>query len=471
MQILSCLHVRSLISLILFIMPLFPRLVTNESAWNTTCSLSTLDQSAQTKQACPRLSMSARSCLLVNLVDSESEKERRNYIHVWLNKSQANDKYNGKALNSVSLNYFKNKNMWLSKLTRIHIKSEYKKSYNKIISEQKRDRFKTFFSDSSSHWFIFLITGLIVSLSWSIILLKDVNFLFVINLDRESATLIADQRITNTAAIVGVSFVVIGLMINNLKEKTKSNYDLLFKGTFLYPLTYFIFSIIIYLILLSTLRNTLNELVYINAIENLTILIIIAIVCIVILFTKIIKIFEPNFFNELSLREYLKAAKDTLLRERIISKSKEVYVKQMHIKGGLQLDDKIDKSLLLEINIKNENRAYIKDINVNTITKQLRKERNKEFYFLEMALGDYLWSDRAAFYLKKVKHLEATSRKINSAFSLTDNPLTTTYFSMRASLNERLTEAITNKDEKTVKQLVRHFEETFELYYQITGND
>ena len=313
--------------------------------------------------------------------------------------------------------------MKLSKLTDIELGKRYKGNYTKLKVIQRREKIRAYICSYRSYFVIFIITGLLISLSFISIYLKRYEWLFIINMDRNTASLIVDQRITNTAAIIGVSFVVIGLMINNLKEKTKSNYELLFTATYLYPLTYFVFSVVIFLITLSFLRNTLSELIFVNAVEIISVLIIIIIVCIVILFTKVIKIFEPNYLNELSLREYLNICRDVVLKEKIFNTSFEVFKDNMVAIGGLSIKSLPPKFNGSSVTLLSQGN-YLKDINMKRLVRILRQKnpqmlKNKTFYFETIQIGDYMHMDLSPFRFEDEQLSVSQIRKIEQAFSFT----------------------------------------------------
>jgi hypothetical protein len=124
-------------------------------------------------------------------------------------------------------------------------------------------------------------------------------------ISRASAITTIDQRTTNLATIVSVSLVVIGWLITNISNKEAISLKLLFKRTRMYPISYFIFSLIGSLMIFSAMKDVawLNMG---NVLITATCLILIALGLIATLFIHLVNVVNTNFLSQTLEKEVLK---------------------------------------------------------------------------------------------------------------------------------------------------------------------
>jgi hypothetical protein len=176
-----------------------------------------------------------------------------------------------------------------------------------------------FINDSKTGLFVFPITLLVFVI---VQCLPDKHAIF--HIKSETANGIVDQRVSNLATIFSITLVVIGWLITNISSKEFISYKLLFRKTYLYPIFYFVVSIIICLIVASLFKDVacfdMGDIVLSG-----TFLIIVALILIVFVFKQLIKVVDSAFFlssmKEMVIAEYHEKARDHITWQ----KSRKIY--------------------------------------------------------------------------------------------------------------------------------------------------
>lgn len=156
----------------------------------------------------------------------------------------------------------------------------------------------------------------------------DVEFLNLIELSSDSAKIIIDQRVANIAVIISITMVIVGFLINNLAIKDAYVYSLLFKHSFLYPIIFFILSVIGCMFLISLMRDimSLNSMRYFaNVTIAATYLAIMILGLIGFLFTKIVNFTDREKINKLVEKELLKEIESTIYTTLIQKYSRAIF--------------------------------------------------------------------------------------------------------------------------------------------------
>lgn len=136
--------------------------------------------------------------------------------------------------------------------------------------------------------------------------------------------IIIDQRVSNLATIFSITLVVIGWLLTNLSIKESLSFKLLFKRTYLYPIFYFVGTLIACLIAFSLLRH--EHFVNLgNIVIAGTCLIILALILITFLFVGFIKVVDAAFLYNALGTEVIKEVNIQARKEILIRRSRTVY--------------------------------------------------------------------------------------------------------------------------------------------------
>lgn len=266
-------------------------------------------------------------------------------------------------------------------------KSTLKKGNKDVWKTLKRqtNSFKSTFS-SNQIWrliipiiFLFLLISSILPL-----LFNSWNFTIFNFLEFESPDTVLEQRISNVATIIGVTLTVSTIMISNIAEKKKENYEAIFQETLIYPIVYYALTLLGYLILISVFRKFLKDKgILINLVIVSHYLVVFLIIFIGFLFYNIIKFFNVETLKKIHI-DSLKAAFVSLLKEDVISnKNTELYNEKLkEIIKERQVDWFNKQSISISPHIyKNE---YISDVQLYKLSLYLKlllkKHPDKVFF-------------------------------------------------------------------------------------------
>lgn len=207
------------------------------------------------------------------------------------------------------MNIIRCNSLWLRYRAENEVKINHKDLFEKRRIIFKIFLFNTLCSKNSWIWvfimvFIFIYTSSLI----------NIDFLNVLFLDIKTVGTVVDQRTTNIAAIISISLVVVGFLINNLAVKSPTTYKLLFKSSLLYFTLYLTLSTIASFIIISTLRDTLDEFVFTRFVLAGTYLSIIILFLIGYLFRKIIL-----FTNEKEIAKMLRNELKSEAKKRLQS--------------------------------------------------------------------------------------------------------------------------------------------------------
>jgi hypothetical protein len=128
----------------------------------------------------------------------------------------------------------------------------------------------------------------------------------VFSIDKKLADGLIDSRIQNLATISAMSIAVMGFLMTNLKEKNKDSYDILFKYSYIYPIVYFILSVIGLSIVIAYFKTSFgqkNEEIYIKMVILTMYMSIFVLFFIGFLLSRIIHFANPTFLLDKFLAE------------------------------------------------------------------------------------------------------------------------------------------------------------------------
>jgi len=283
------------------------------------------------------------------------------------------------------------------------------------------------FTNTRGGWFIvFLATAIFFIIGQFF----KPSFLQIISVDNKEAKTIIDQRISNLAPIFSISLVVIGWLITNIVIKDTLSYKLLFKRIYLYPIFYFILSLIGMLITFSLIRSS-QIINFGDVLTCATYLIVIALILIGFLFVGLTKVVDPGFFFESLQTEVLTEA---LLNARTVVKpnlGKKIYgeiFNKLLFSNSLRFD--ADTSGYTKITITPESKKppskeltidqifggsseyQLEDVNLKKITKILgSKNLTGLNYYHSLTIGSALSAGYTAIYIQNGDLLSNKEKK------------------------------------------------------------
>jgi hypothetical protein len=267
---------------------------------------------------------------------------------------------------------FRNNNFWLRHRVTKHIETNHKDLFDPFL-KQIKIRVAEYFSDQKNWFSVFLIVVTFFSIS-SFINLDFLNFL---DFDADVAKAIIDQRTTNLAAIISISLVVVGFLITNLALKSQITIQLLFKHSFLYSILYLTFSTISCFIILSNLRNTLDDFVFARAVLAGTYLCILILFLIGKLFRNIIHFTDEKKISSMLQKELLIEAREKIKIGLMNKYSYALYQKIASENcNEYKLDFSINDLLKNDYSFSTSTRGYNE--------KSYRKLKDVNLFFLEV---------------------------------------------------------------------------------------
>lgn len=290
-------------------------------------------------------------------------------------------------------------------------------------------------------------------------------------LDKDLVDKLIDNRINNIVTITSISLVVVGFLINNIKEKNKETYELLFTETKLYPIVYFILIVISLLLIVSFLRDTMCEYQYINFIILAMCLILVVIICIGFLFSKIILFTNSQYLYNLFSKNLIYSAKQILYREKISLISKEILTEKLS-KYGIIVTTPFGSRHPNRINIISTNAMTVKDINIKKIESCLKNihskkiHENLDFYPISIYENIYPNLERTFIYTSEnVFQINTLQQAVKDYVYLAPKENLLNFEEIKESLFEKSKEAIDSNDSKTLKQIISNYNTLYELYF------
>lgn len=307
---------------------------------------------------------------------------------------------------------------------------------------------------------------LLVAVIYIIGSLPHLPTLSLIPFAENMAETIIDQRATNMAAIFSLTLVVIGWLITNVSVKDSLSYQFLFKRSYLYPIFYFIATLLASLILISLWRKfPLIDLP--NLVVAASYLIIGAIVAIVFLFVRLIEVVDNNFFYQMLEKEVLRESNPTWSQAVVNIYGRKLYREYMsQCDINAYSDNSIDVSSYRRIAIgepqlvdENEEseigqlfpspKHYVDDIKIGTLSKLIKKVNDGgPAFFSPIGINSAIHTEFVVLYFSETKRLnKMRSKAISKCYTLKPiKPIAIAENRYLSILNERLLKDV--KDQK-----------------------
>lgn len=279
--------------------------------------------------------------------------------------------------------------------------------------------------------------------SWAVVAPLIITFFFVVpyfpvpialELELKNAEIIIDQRTSNIAAIVSMSLVVVGFLINNLAIKSPTTYKLLFKNSLLYFTIYLTLSTIGCFIIISLLRDELSEFVFTRLVIAASYLALTVLFLIGYLFRKIVLFTNEKMIAAMLKRELLKEGELKLKKILIRQYSEEIYPTLFKTFATPEFQYSLGNILGASITVVEVDEANkvelrtVKDLNIWMLSTMIFIKRlfTKDVYFSKVAIeietdnkNDIIWSNEKpngklfSWFLRKCLRTKKINQKID----------------------------------------------------------
>ncbi len=370
------------------------------------------------------------------------------------------------------MDIFRKNNKWLRHRTISHLKENHKEicePRHKSIVRQ----FKNFATESNQWWFIFLSVLAIFLISP----LVNIGFLNFLEIDHKTATLIVDQRTANVAAIISITLVVVNFIITNLANKSPIVLGLLFKKTFLYPIIYLTLSVIGIFIVISTLRDTIQQpFVFIRFVLTGTYFALLILVLIAVLFRKVLLFSNEREVDKMLDEELMIEAKQNLKQILIHRHSEDIFVSTMKENGAKEYDwshswGSINTIVEVEETTKNkkekkENLLY--DVNLNSLTNFIKnKKTNEDVLYQKLSLDKTVINTDNFIWVQNIANTKKEKTKLQSSLVLNakskkqkDNN------AMRKFYDDKFERLSEQDNHRSMEQILESYLKLYELQMQ-----
>lgn len=367
---------------------------------------------------------------------------------------------------------FRNHNGWL----KYKVNSVIRKNHQYLFQPFWRASITNFkeYAIDRNRWWLILISVIIVFAVGGII---NVDFLNFIDITEPTAQILVDQRTGNIAAITAITLVVVGFLINNLAVKESFAYRLLFKHSYLYPVIYLTLSTIGCFFIVSTLRDQLTAIRFINSVLAGTYLAVIILILIGFLFKRIIDFTNDRTIRRLLHNELIEEGVRNLKIILMKKYSSEIYRQTVKESGAEDYNwaeafdfskKGTDFKELSEDDLntlkKKEKRIY--DINLNGLKKFISKKQKHsgQIYYQELTIekiiteyDNFLWKKDNPNTDKDKSDLRKNLVLKKPRNTKTDNESVRKYF------DQKLESLSSNSEYRNLEDLLDSFYSLYEL--------
>lgn len=278
-----------------------------------------------------------------------------------------------------------------------------------------RRKVSNFFSSRNNWIWIFIL----VTIFFIIPIFLDFPVFNIITFNKDTVRSLVDQRTTNIATIISISLVVVGFLINNLAIKSPVTYKLLFNRSLLYLTIYLTLSTIFLFIIISTIRDTIPELIYAKLVLAGTYLSLIILFLIGVLFRKIIYFTNEKEISSMLSQELLTEGKNKLKLILIKKYSSEIYKSFMDEREIVEMQHSITLETLLNsqrssasdlLSVNDEdNHAFLHNVNLTLLNILIKFELVESYD--SITIGDRKNFKKLDFIYLKDEYDQSTKQK------------------------------------------------------------
>lgn len=297
-------------------------------------------------------------------------------------------------------------------------KSHRTKILKKIATEHKElneskfswiYRVFNFLSEKDNYWLVFIVV-IILFTALTLIQFDELAYIF---LNKKSAETLIDQRTSNVATIISMTLAIIGLLLSNLAVKDNQTYKLLFVNSNIYFIIYYTLSVIFCLIIISTLRDTIDEPFYQRMVVAGTYLALLILIGIGYLFKTLINFTNAAKIQSILSEQLMIEAKNNL-KINLLSKYSQIEFQKFLVDHGLiYLDESAETDLQVLGTSTANSEKLIYNINFKKLENKLNKRTDKttQHYFSHKLHVNLVTKNYNNFIYPAMK--ESSTRNIN----------------------------------------------------------
>jgi hypothetical protein len=269
------------------------------------------------------------------------------------------------------------------------------------------------------------------------------------------------MRISNIITFISISFIILGLLITNIKEKNKINYAVIFEYIQFYPTLYFSFGVIIILIIQSTFRQIFSPYVLINfTILNLF-LIIVILFSILRLFFRIIKCIDVEYLNYLFTKELEYQAEYQVLKDLIQLKSLNIYRKLLQEIGIEEYNHFNKRDYKIEV----KSKSFLINVDLDRLIKLLKPSESKGTFYPIFLGQDF--SQKLTILEFDNKLTKSTKQKIIKTYKMSKMSLrSSNYNNYYELVVDKLMQSVDNSDNLKLNLILEDIEMLQEIYFK-----
>jgi uncharacterized membrane protein YiaA len=352
------------------------------------------------------------------------------------------------------------------------------------LHESRSKQLLNFIIDRKNWWvilffvlFLFFVTPLL-----------NTNLINFIEIKPETAKSIVDQRTANFAAIISMTLVIVGFLINSLALKEPNAYKVLFKYSYFYPIIYFTLCTISCFIILSTIRDNFTSSTFDYFSRSViagTYAALLILILIGVLFNRILVFTDSKQIKKIYHEDLINDSKKIIKNSLLISLSEQYYETFM-------LENKISKFDFLEglfhYNVSNsqsesadisemsedqfndlipvQNEIY--DINLRKIRKYIelsKKDKSDDLRYKSIKIGDFMGESTYCISPAKAGlNSDREKRILNNSVVFNKNQNKKSSLSnSREYFDSKLEEAVNDNKEKDIESLLESYLAIYEL--------
>ena len=332
-----------------------------------------------------------------------------------------------------------------------------KKTVDKKIKKKNRylftskGKFWSFLNNYKNAWWLVVpVVGLFFFLL-PLINIPVLNFIQI-----NDITTLIENRTRDIVTLIGVTFAIIGFLIANLAIKEPYTYNLLFKKSGFFPVAFYALTVIGCFIILSTLKDHINNIKYQEDIFLAGVyMILTALIFIGLLFTQLARFTTQEYILKLTRKEIIKESKENLLiiaRRRFSDNEiKKLgfadYFFTPKTKGSFQIKEK---------------QKFVKDIKIEQISKIIKTEDTNSIFVNNLYLYRNIKpKDDAFFYVEQNENTQL-AEKLNNCVKTTAKTLNTNN-ETKDYIIQKINENIKTNNHKLVKEYLDILSEMYEL--------
>jgi len=276
-----------------------------------------------------------------------------------------------------------------------------------------------------------------------------------------------------------MTLAVVGFLMSNLAVKESFAYKILFKNSRLYPIIYFILSVIGSLMIISLLRDSINDNIYSKLVITGTYLVLLVLFLIGYLFRSIIHFTNSKKIQDLLHSELIIEAKENLRNALFKKYALNLYDSLMLENGAKEYNwsvafDKsavsIGKPQIIKLSDTQLDKIFpqgkfLLDVNISKIINFIScKKKNGNIYYKRLQLGEETLETDNYIWLESIENSEKEKKKLKKYLILKKNTkIKESKYEVRNYFDEKLEQYSEEGRHQGIDLILKSYLELYEL--------